>query len=450
MSCSDIFSSYQYPTEIITVDENIGTDKVINIDIKNSFMRARSHKYPDRDDNYIDTTYYDEDNGLLDLGYQRLRKIHVNSYPEFSCLQKLFIDHNNLVDLPDAKYLPNLEQLTCSSNQLVTIPFYPKLKFLNIASNNIISCKQYHKSNIVYLDCSYNPNFVLDFSLPHCRHLYINDTNLQSINLDLFPKLKYLDCGNNKLTQIIGAGNELVEINMQYNHINDVPDWPNLVRLMADFNNIEVLYTYPKLISANITHNKLVEIKTQPLLRKLIANNNNIDTVGDMPELELLDLSHNNITFYCIPDKVEYISVQFNPITSISLSSSLLKTLKELQVNFETYKHIYEKYYQYFEAVNVQTNEEKLEHLLKKLSKVFDDCTSRYVFRQFSNVKFKDRENTLFKISMKLYYAFFSLKGIKSMEELINTTEFKYLYQNITKFYYKTVVITLYFNGYHN
>jgi Leucine-rich repeat (LRR) protein len=444
------FCSYQYPTEYIT-DDTRDTDGVIDIDIKSSYMRARSHKYPENgNDEYIDTTYYDEESGSLDLGFQSLRKLYHNLYPEFSYLKILFIDHNNLSDLPDSKYLPNLEQLTCSSNHLTNIPFYPKLIFLNIANNHIISCKQYHKSGLKYFDCSYNQNFLLDFLLPHCRHLYINDTNISSIDLNLVPKLQYLDCGNNKLTQIMGTGNELIEINIQYNYINNIPDWPNLVRLMADFNDIKVLHTYPKLVSANITYNKLVQIKNQPSLKKLIASNNIIDTLGHMPELELLDLSHNNISCYHIPDHVEYVSLQFNPITSISLDPTLLKTLKELQVNFETYKHIYEKYYQYFEAVNVQINEKKLEYLLKKLNKVFDDNISRYVFRQFNSIKFKDREMTLFKISLKLFHAFFSLKEIGSIEELINTSEFKYLYHNITKFYYKTIVITLYFNGYHN
>ncbi|XWV24990.1 putative leucine-rich repeat protein [Tupanvirus deep ocean] len=448
MSNDPDFESYQCPTEYITENQNdTQTKNYIEIDIKASLMRARSHMYQDHRDNYVDTTYYDEDDEALDLGYQRLRKLHY--YPEFSYLKKIFLDHNNLTNLPNAKYLPNLEQLTCSSNRLIDIPFYPNLSFLNISNNMIKSCKHYHNSNIQYFDCSYNPGFVLDCYLPICKHLYINDNEMRSIDLDLLPRLQYLDCGNNKLSEIHG-GTNLIEINMQYNRIRDIPDWPNLVRLMADYNEIEILYTYPKMISANITHNKLFEIKEQPSLKKLIANNNNLDTLGNMPELELADLSHNNISKYNMPYCVEYISLQFNPISTLSINHEVFKSLKELQVNFETYKNIYEKYYNYFDSVNVQTNEEKLEQLLKRLDKVFDDHTARYVFRQFNNIKFKDRDTALFKITLKLYYSFFSLRGINTMEELVNTHEFKYLLNNITKFYYKTIVITLYFNGYHN
>lgn len=415
-----------------------------------SIMRARSHKYPDSDDDkYIDTTYYDKEDEYLDLGYQRLKHLNIERYPEFSYLKKLFIDHNNLDNLPEAKYLPNLRQLTCSSNNLKNIPYYPNLTFLNIANNQIISCNQYNNSKIKYFDCSFNSGFKYDFILPECKHLYINDTETNSINLNLLPKLEILDCENNRLTNIEG-GNNLLEINIQYNYIKSLPYWPKMERLMADQNEIEILRTYPNLISVNISHNKLIKINSQPLLKKLIANNNNIRSVGNMPELELIDLSHNFITYFDIPKKVKYISLQFNPLTKIILGKDVLGSIKELQVNFETYKHIYETYYHNFDSVNVQTNEEKLEQMLKKLSIIFNDSTSRYVFRKFNDIKFKDREDTLFKITLKLYWDYFSSDGAKNIEELVNSDKFRFLLENITNFYYKTIVITLYFNGYLN
>jgi Leucine-rich repeat (LRR) protein len=111
-------------------------------------MHARSYKYPDSEDNYVDTTYYDETFKYLDLGYQRLKQLDIKLYPEFSYLKKLFVYHNNLKLLPDPKHLPMIEELTCDSNYLTTIPFYPKLTFLNISNNKILSCAQYHNSNV--------------------------------------------------------------------------------------------------------------------------------------------------------------------------------------------------------------------------------------------------------------------------------------------------------------
>jgi hypothetical protein len=448
MSIVSSSESYLYPTEYITENNN---KKNVYVDIDQSMMRVRSHKFPDSDDDnqYIDTTYYDEKNETLDLGFQRLRHLHMKFYPEFAYLRKLYVDHNNLRYLPDAKYLPNLEQLTCSSNLLSDIPYYPYITFLNISNNNITNCRQYHKSNIEYFDCSHNKGFKCDFSLPNCKHLYINDTDLTYVNLELFSKLQFLDCSSNQIDQING-NHSLLELSIQNNNITEIPDFPNLKRLMADNNKIKILNTYLKLVCVNISFNNLVEIKKQPILKKLIANNNKIYKLDHMPKLELIDLSYNNITYFDVPDCAEYISLHFNPITSISLGSNALTSLKELQVNFETYKYIYEKYYQNFDAVNIQINDFKLSYYLKKINRLFDNQISAYIFKQFNRIIFRDRESTLFRISLKLYYDYFSLKGVKNMEEITNSEEFKHLFNSIEKIYYKTIVITLYFNGYHN
>lgn len=411
-------------------------------------MRARSHRYPDLD-RYNDTTYYDEDNECFDLGFQLLRKINVHSYPEFTYLKKLFIDHNKLSFLPDAQYLPNLEHLTCSYNCLTQIPYYPKLTFLNIAGNQIHNCNQYHGSNIKYFDCSFNENFVMDFYLPHCKDLYINDTKLKSIDFNLLPVLQVLDCSNNELTEINNCQN-LIEINAQSNRLVKLPPMDKLIRLMADYNKIVIMRTYPNLISVNITHNHLIRINDQPKLKKLIAYNNQINQMGYMPSIELMDLGHNNLDKIIIPNDAEYVSIQFNPINDLILNTSVLQSIKELQVNFETYEHIYQKYYSYFEAINVQTNEEQLEKLLKKLSNVFNDSIARYVFRKFNNIRFREREYHLFKITLKIYWLYFPITNVKTLDELVQSQNFQHLLLNMTHFYYKTVVITLYFNGYRN
>ncbi|AEX61666.1 putative leucine-rich repeat protein [Megavirus courdo7] len=71
-------------------------------------MHAKSHRYPDNDDIETDTTYYDEKEKYFDLGYQRLKYIDINIYPEFTYLKKLFLNNNSLKNLPNPKYLPNL------------------------------------------------------------------------------------------------------------------------------------------------------------------------------------------------------------------------------------------------------------------------------------------------------------------------------------------------------
>lgn len=409
-------------------------------------MRVRSHKYPD-DDFFIDTVRYDSDANYLDLGYQRLKNLQPKSYPEFSVLKKLFIDHNSLTILPEPEFVPNLIELTCSVNCLKKIPFYPNLTFLKIAHNSVTDLSLYANSKLKFLDVSHNVNFKLNFVLPDCKHLYINDNEIAELDLKFTPKLQFLDCSSNKLVGITGGN--LVEINCSLNPIIDLPLWENLLRINADSCQLTVFKTYPKLISANLSFNLLNQINDQPSLTKLVANDNSITNIGSMPKLEMLDLRLNRLNKLVLPSTIEYVSVHFNPINDLDLSDETLKMIKELQINYDTYSNIYSKYYQFFDSVNVQTNEEQLEILLQKLSSVFSEKIIRTIFRKFCEIKFRDRENELFKITLEIYWNFFSKKN-GTLEELVDTIEFKTLYKNITKIYYKTIVITLYFNGYYN
>ena len=410
-------------------------------------IRARSDKYPDSEEEYVDKTCYDKKEKSLDIGYQRLKIFNVKLYPELSLIEKLFIDYNNLKLLPDPTYLPNLTELTCSTNCLNSIPFYPKLTFLNIAHNSILDCRQYHNSNIEYFDCSYNPGFKLNFRLPKCTQLYINNNDITTIDLNLVPKIKLLDCSNNKLDKIIGGAN-LIELNIQHNNITQLPYWPQIVRINADHNKITTLQTYPLLVAINISYNKLTKIADQPKIRKLIATNNDLITTNIMPNLELVDLAHNNLAHFKMPPKVEYVSLEFNPIIKLELDTNVLSHIKELQVGFTTYTYIYQKYYNSVNSVNVQPHSIKLEEMLRKLNKVFDSKIIDYIFRYFHNTKFQNRADALFKITLKLYWKYFRTNNIKTMAELIKTTEFKYLLDNITKLYYKTIIVTIYFNEY--
>jgi Leucine-rich repeat (LRR) protein len=204
------------------------------------------------------------------------------------------------------------------------------------------------------------------------------------------------------------------------------------------------------MVAANISYNRLKIIDDQPSLTKIIAAYNSIEKLGRMPQLELVDFSHNCITHFDVPDKIKYLSIQFNPMTNLKLGPAVLKSIMELQVNFETYSNIYSTYYQNFEAVSIQTNEQKLEQLIKNLNHIFDEHMARYIYKRFNTVKFQDRESMLHQITLRIYWKYFSKNKARTMEELVASKEFQCLLDNITKFYYRTIVITLYFNGYFN
>lgn len=409
-------------------------------------MKARSHRFPDPE-NYIDTTYYNEEEEYLDIGYQLLKIFDVNRYTQLSYIKKLFIDHNYISILPDKNYLPLLEELTCSSNKLTKIPTYPKLIFLNFAENNVSDISNYNNSNITYLDASFNKNIVINFILPKCKQLYITDCTIKFIDFNNFPNLEIFDGSNNMITKI-NFGSNLIEMNIQNNKISELVTYPKLKRLMADYNEISILNTLPELLSVTISYNQLTKIEYQPMLGKLIANNNKLSIIGDMPKLELVDISYNKINTFIVPLNVEYLSAQFNPITKLVLSENTLKCIKELQVNFETYRYIYDKYYKNFDSVNVQMNVDKLKQYLSKLQNIFNNDIIKYIIYHFTKIKFQNRKSMLFKISLLIYWKYFPKKSYKTLQELYETHEFKNISKNITNLYYKSIVITLYFNGY--
>ncbi len=411
-------------------------------------MRARSHRYPGKNDDYMDTTYYDKYDNYLDIGYQRLKIINLKLYPELSNVKSLFIDHNCLTDLPDPIHVPNLTGLNCSHNKLEYIPFYPNLTLLIVCDNKIKNLELYNNSKLKYLDCSFNAGLKLNIWLPNCEKLYVTDCNLSHIDLELIPKIKILDCENNLLDKIVSAngfGSRLLELNVQNNKLNDLSIYPNLTMLNIDHNNLSVIVTYPDLKFLSAVSNKLIRIKSQPSLTELYVRHNGIKQIDIMPNLKKIDLAYNKLDNYQIPVNSEHVYIYFNPITNLSIEFS---KLKELQIGFDTYKHICQTYHKEFEFMEIHCSMEELGRLLARMSNIFDSKTTAYIKKKISMVKFNERDVHLFKLTLILYWKYFHPDSIETMEELVKTKEFTRFLKVLKDLYYKTMVITSYFNGY--
>ncbi|AGF85305.1 hypothetical protein QJ854_gp477 [Moumouvirus goulette] len=412
-------------------------------------MRAKSHRYPDDNNIYTDTTYYDKEENYFDLGYQRLKFINIDSYPEFKFLKKLFINNNKLNKLPDPKYLPHIKELICSNNELYQIPLYPKLIYLDISYNKIIDCSHYNNSNIKYFDCSFNNGFKLNFNMSLCKQLYINDTKIENINLNYCPNLEVLDCSNNLLKNIEG-GNNLIEINIQDNNISSLPIWSKLLRLMANNNSIKYLDTYPELIFLTISYNKLQQINNQPKLKKIIANNNNILKIGNIPNLKFVDLSYNQIKLFDMPNNCKYAYLQFNDFQTVNISNpSIFSKLHELQIDFRTYSKIYDSCQKYISSINIQVSGEKLTLFLTKISNVFNENIIKIIFNKLNSINFPKRQQEITYISYLIFNKYFSQSKYNKLNDVLELKEFETLREIILNAYYHNMIITLYFNGYY-
>lgn len=398
-------------------------------------MRARSHQYLESD-NYTDTTFHDKEKSSLDVAYQNFKQFNTAQYPMLSTITILYIDHNKLTSLP---FLPNLRELTCSVNCLKAIPFYPNLTFLSMSHNNIVNCNQYHDSQLRYFDCSYNPGFNLDFRLPHCTQLYINNNELISLDMTLVPSLVLLDASFNKLTELRKGSENLTEIDIKNNNISGLPIWPKLEHLAADYNQLSNLQTYPLLTNLDITHNILTQISDQPNLKRINASNNLIKHLGNMPKVKFMDFSYNNLDNITIPQYADHISIQFNQITKLDLGNA--NYIKNLQIDFRCYKQVYDTYYNKFQSVSIHPDSNKLETLLKKLSNTFKEDLINYIFQKFSKSEFHLRAEMLIDLSLILYKIHFS----NNVGSISDTEEYKYLLNTMTKLYYRTIVATFVF-----
>ena len=406
-------------------------------------MRIRSHKYPDLShETYTDTTYYDQSDQSLDVGYQRLKLFDLNHYrnlvTDTTNITKLLIDHNNLKTLPHASLLPHLQELNCAANLLTTIPFYAKLTALNVSHNMLTNLASYYLSELASIDCSYNPNIILHGIFPQCSSLYLTNNNLTKLNLIFFPKIVYLDCSHNNLSQIDNSQRvALIELNIQHNQIVELETLPHLTILLADYNSIQVVPTYNKLVRLSIPHNAVRTICTQPCLRILIADHNQINLVGKMSQLKTVDLSHNCLTHFAVEPLIQYLYLHFNPMAQLDINTG---QICELKINFNTYRYVYEHHQPYFDTVMTVVDGPKLSTILEKLAQVFGRKLIGFVFKYFNKINTQNRDRILFLITRKIYRQYFAHRPAT---EMVDTVEFNYLLTNLIKLYHKTLIVTV-------
>src|ERR1700733_7512892 len=411
-------------------------------------MKIRSYLYPDECKkfgmSYIDNTHHDQETESLDMGFQRVKLLKLPKNVEMSTLRILLIDHNNLEILPSPLLLPNLIELTCSFNKISEIPFYPKLKFLNIANNIVTKLTQYHNSTIEYLDVSRNP-ISLSITLPKCSKLYMSNCNLLEFDINLFPNTTILDISNNNIKTLF-QHSLLEELDCQMNKLEELPLFPSLVRLFANNNMLKTIKIYPKLIQLEISNNRLSEIPLIPNLERVIANNNMInkfDYIGD--KMIFLDLGNNQLKIFPkLNHKLEFVYLQSNPLKNLDIELSSLKFLQEIHMAFETYVDFYGKYEKYIEYVEIQTDLDKLDILIEN----YHPLIKELIRKKIINIKFYDRESSLLKISMKLFYFYNKnvMKKMTNIKGIIETKNFNQISEKISQIYYNSIIILISFN----
>lgn len=435
--------SYLHPSETI-IDSSI-PDK-LNIDINH--LRGRSYKFPNKDDKYIDTTSYDDIDQALDLGFQRLRKIETKLYPILYKIKILYIDHNCISTLPLPSEIPELEYLSCKYNRLTHVPFYPKLRHLNVSNNMIKNLDEYSGSKLCYLDCSFNTNIKIPPTLNYCSDLYVTNSNLNLLDLKNYQKLKNIDCSDNKITNIVGSLNDLLEINLDNNLMTSVPIWNTVYYLSISNNKLISIELYPMATYINISSNMITSLGDQPNVETLIANDNQIEIVGIFPKVKLIELKHNKINTFQLPCKIEMLNIEFNPINVLDIHN--ITNMKCISMNVHTYHYIYDNYYDMIDSINISPDTVKLKYYLEKSNMFTEEDMVTKVQQILCETEYRDIFIAISKITLKIYYSYFKIKKNQTIVDIFNDIKFISIQEKIRNIYKKSAVVNIYFNGYRD
>jgi Leucine-rich repeat (LRR) protein len=121
----------------------------------------------------------------------------LNSLPEYPNLEYLYCYNNILTSLPE---YPNLKELYCSYNKLTSLPEYPNLEKLYCSFNRITSLPEY--PNLQILSCSNNKLFSLS-EYSNLETLYCSNNQLTKLpNIHTWNNLQYIAYHDNPIENI--------------------------------------------------------------------------------------------------------------------------------------------------------------------------------------------------------------------------------------------------------
>ena len=153
----------------------------------------------------------------------------------------------NISDLTGIQYFKNLNQLTCTDNQLTNLPKLPSL--------------------LTYLDCTGNQLSILPDSLPSTLST-LKCSHNQLIRLpDSLPGiLSFLDCSQNHLDSIPKLPNSLKFLSCAYNSMLTLPMLPDsLTSLYCNGNQLTSLQTLPNSLTIiDCSNNRLASLPALP------------------------------------------------------------------------------------------------------------------------------------------------------------------------------------------
>jgi Leucine-rich repeat (LRR) protein len=212
-----------------------------------------------------------EDILIIDISGKDIKSLP--DLTKFKNLQKLSCSNNQLTSLPT---LPqNLKYLYCSNNQLTSLPTLPQnLKYLYYSNNQLTSLLTLPQ-NLKELSCSNNQLTSLP-TLPQNLEYFDCDNN-QLTSLRTLPQnLEYLYCSNNPIYEIV---------NLEY--FCEIINNDSLIKIKQNIqllNNFRHLYYCLKFKKQ--LRKWLWEKVREPIVKKIYCPNYLIENLGQDDELD--------------------------------------------------------------------------------------------------------------------------------------------------------------------
>lgn len=208
---------------------------------------------------------------------------------------KISVNGQGINTLDGIEYFLNLEELSCSSNNI---------DVMDISQN----------TNLTYIYCPFNNLSQLDIgSNIMLERLYASDNLISSIDLSNNLSIEYLDMSFNSLSELDLSNNDyLKSLNVSYNNIANI----NINNLLQ----LEVLScSNTGITNLNIVNNQLLKSLSctdNPLTSVNLSNNSFLEVVRlDNTQLSNIDLSSNTLLerLYVNDNELQNLDVSNNP-----------------------------------------------------------------------------------------------------------------------------------------
>ncbi len=227
-------------------------------------------------------------------------------------------------NIPDANFAAAIRSVcpTCINSSNNLLPPAQSLVNLNIASKNIASLTGLNGfTGLLYLTCSGNQLTSLPTIPSTVVNLGCNNNQLTSLPT-LPPNLVALYCSNNQITSLPSLPNSITSLYCDANKLISLPTLPtSLETLICDNNQLTSLPSLPSgLTFLRCWSNLLTSLPTLPnSLTRLFCGFNSLTTLPTLPNsLQEMDCGTNQLTMLpTLPNSLTYFSCVWNKITSI-------------------------------------------------------------------------------------------------------------------------------------